>query len=85
MAIKSLFDQYSENGIMTVDHLQRFLIEVQQEANATKEDAQAIIDSVLDVKHLNVFRRKGLNLEAFFKYLCSDLNPPLSPSIGVVS
>ncbi|KAJ0101423.1 hypothetical protein Patl1_06615 [Pistacia atlantica] len=82
-AIKSLFDQYSENGTMTVDHLQRFLIEVQQEANATKEDAQAIFDSLRHLKHLNIFHRKGFNLEAFFKYLFGDVNPPLSPSIGV--
>ncbi|XAR65942.1 Phosphoinositide phospholipase C [Bertholletia excelsa] len=43
--IKALFDQYSENGVMNVDHLRRFLIEVQKEENATESDAQAIIDS----------------------------------------
>ncbi|KAK8517155.1 hypothetical protein V6N13_092441 [Hibiscus sabdariffa] len=74
--IKKLFEQYSENGLMTVDGLQRFLIEVQKEDKATRDDAQKIIDSV---KH---FHRKGLNLEAFFKYLFGDINPPLAP-LGV--
>lgn len=82
-AVKSMFDQYSENGIMTVDHLHRFLIEVQKEDKASKEDAQAIIDSLRELKHLNIFHRRGLNLEAFFKYLFGDINPPLSPTLGV--
>lgn len=81
--IKALFEQYSENGIMTVDHLQTFLIEVQKQEQATKEDAQAIMDSLHEFKHLNIFHKKGLNLEAFFKYLFGDVNPPLSPSLGV--
>ncbi|OMO50110.1 C2 calcium-dependent membrane targeting [Corchorus capsularis] len=71
--IKKLFNQYSENGFMSVDGLQRFLVEVQKEEKATREDAQKIIDSV---KH---FHRKGLNLEGFFKYLFfGDINPPLA-------
>ncbi|XWS56729.1 hypothetical protein CRYUN_Cryun09bG0110400 [Craigia yunnanensis] len=74
--IKKVFEQYSENEIMSVDGLQRFLVEVQKEDKATREDAQKIIDSV---KH---FHRKGLNLEAFFKYLFGDINPPLA-SLGV--
>ncbi|KAI9157129.1 hypothetical protein LWI28_017327 [Acer negundo] len=76
--IKSLFREYSENGIMTVDHLHRFLIDVQKEPNATKEEAQAIIDNL----HMNIFHRKALNLEGFFKYLFGVGNPPLSPSHG---
>ncbi|XVE69426.1 hypothetical protein DITRI_Ditri09bG0151400 [Diplodiscus trichospermus] len=74
--IKRVFEQYAEKGIMSVDGLQRFLVEVQKEDKATREDAQKIIDSV---KH---FHRKGLNLEAFFKYLFGDLNSPLA-SLGV--
>ncbi|XP_042481966.1 phosphoinositide phospholipase C 2-like isoform X2 [Macadamia integrifolia] len=81
--IKSLFESYSENGVMSVDHLHRFLIEVQGEDKATKEEAQAIIDTMKESMHLNIFHRKGLNLEAFFRYLFGDLNPPLSPSLGV--
>ena len=76
--IKKVFEQYSENGIMSIDGLQRFLVEVQKEDKATREDAQKIIDSV---KH---FHRKGLNREAFVKYLFGDINPPLA-SPGVIN
>ncbi|XP_061351666.1 phosphoinositide phospholipase C 2-like isoform X4 [Gastrolobium bilobum] len=77
--IKTLFDQYSENEVMTASNLRRFLVEVQMQEKATEEEAQAIIDGY---KH---FHRKGvgLNLETFFKYLFSDSNPPLLPSLGV--
>ncbi|KAJ8769470.1 hypothetical protein K2173_002960 [Erythroxylum novogranatense] len=81
--IKQLFGEYSENGLMTVDHLHRFLIQIQRQENATLHDAQAIFDSLHDLKHLNLFHRKGLNLEAFFKYLFGDVNPPLDPKLGV--
>lgn len=80
MDIKSLFDQYSENGLMTVDHLHRFLTEVQKEEK-TKEEAQVVLDQSLhEFRHLNIFHRKALNLEAFFKFLFSDNNPPISSS-----
>ncbi|GMP47810.1 hypothetical protein CsSME_00015387 [Camellia sinensis var. sinensis] len=69
---------------MTVDHLHRFLIEVEGEDKATKEDAESIIESLNELKHLHIFHRKGLHLEAFFHYLFSDSNPPLSPSPKVI-
>ncbi|XP_054797408.1 LOW QUALITY PROTEIN: phosphoinositide phospholipase C 2-like [Prosopis cineraria] len=78
--IKSLFDHYSENGFMTAAHLQRFLIEVQKEEKATEDEAQAIIDGL---KHMISFHRRVLALDGFFKYLFSDQNQPLSPSLGV--
>ncbi|XP_021816353.1 phosphoinositide phospholipase C 2-like [Prunus avium] len=71
--IKNLFNQYAENGTITIDNLQNFLIEFQGEPNATKEDAQTIFNSL---RHLNIFQRKGLHLDAFFRYLLGDLNPP---------
>lgn len=72
-----LFEQYSESGTMSVDHLRRFLIEVQKEEKTTLEDAQAVLDG------LGHFHRKGLGLEGFFKYyLFSDSNSPLAP-LGV--
>eukprot|EP00262_Sarcandra_glabra_P006646 TRINITY_DN1901_c0_g3_i1.p1 TRINITY_DN1901_c0_g3~~TRINITY_DN1901_c0_g3_i1.p1 ORF type:complete len:586 (+),score=106.81 TRINITY_DN1901_c0_g3_i1:233-1990(+) len=80
--IKSLFEQYSENGIMSVEQLQRFLVQYQKEEKATVEDAQAILDKLKEFKHLNIFHRKGLNLDDFFRYLFGDGNPPLPP-IGV--
>ncbi|KAF3433437.1 hypothetical protein FNV43_RR24539 [Rhamnella rubrinervis] len=82
--VNELFERYSENGIMDADHFLRFLVEVQKEDKATKEEAQTIIDNTLrELRHLPVFHRKALNLEAFFKYLFGDTNPPLSPSLGV--
>lgn len=82
--IKALFDRYSENGLMTVDHLRRFLVEIQKQENATTEDAQAIFDQLHELKHLNVFHRRGLNLEAFFKYLFGDVNLPIDVKRGVI-
>ncbi|KAK6156132.1 hypothetical protein DH2020_010380 [Rehmannia glutinosa] len=78
--IKEIFDRYSENGVMSADHLRRFLVDVQGEESATLEDAQAIMDSL---KHLSIFHRRGFNLEGFFKYLFGDVNPPLNPKLGV--
>ncbi|KAK4433275.1 Phosphoinositide phospholipase C 2 [Sesamum alatum] len=78
--VKEIFGRYSENGVMSVDQLRRFLVEVQGEENATLEDAQSLMDSL---KHLNLFHRRGFNLETFFKYLFGDVNPPLNPKLGV--
>ncbi|KAI3458551.1 hypothetical protein Pfo_015214 [Paulownia fortunei] len=78
--IKEIFDEYSENGVMSVDGLSRFLVEVQGEKNATVEGGQGIMDGL---KHLHIFHRRGLNLEAFFKYLLGDGNPPLDPKLGI--
>ncbi|KAL0303851.1 UNVERIFIED_CONTAM: Phosphoinositide phospholipase C 2 [Sesamum radiatum] len=78
--VKEIFGRYSENGVMSVDQLRRFLVEVQGEENATLEDAQSLMDSL---KHLNIFHRRGFNLETFFKYLFGDVNPPLNPKLGV--
>ncbi|CAA2934330.1 phosphoinositide phospholipase C 2-like [Olea europaea subsp. europaea] len=78
--IKALFNEYSEKGIMGLDQLRRFLDEVQKEENATLEDAQAILDSLHE---FNIFHRKELNIETFFKYLFGDVNPPLNPKLGV--
>ncbi|ESW13760.1 hypothetical protein PHAVU_008G224000 [Phaseolus vulgaris] len=77
--IKTLFEDYAENEIMTPSHLKRFLVEVQKQEKATEEEAQVIIDSF---RHFHR-RSVGLNLESFFKYLFSDDNPPLIPSRGV--
>ncbi|KAL2549622.1 Phosphoinositide phospholipase C 2 [Forsythia ovata] len=81
--IKAIFERYSDNGVMGVDQLQSFLLEVQKEENATVDDALAIMNSLHELKHLNIFHRRGLNLEAFFKYIFGDINPPLNPKLGV--
>lgn len=74
--IKLLFNQYSANDLMTSEHLLRFLVEVQKNDKATIEEAEAIITHNSPF----VFHKKGLNVDAFFKYLIGDSNHVLSPS-----
>ncbi|CAI0443665.1 unnamed protein product, partial [Linum tenue] len=84
--IRGFFNRYSENGLMSADHLRRFLVEVQKQENATLEDAQAAINSLQELKHLNILhhhRGQSLNLETFFKYLFGDINPPIDLKRGV--
>ncbi|XP_058110204.1 phosphoinositide phospholipase C 2-like [Magnolia sinica] len=81
--IKEAFETYAENGVMGVEKLQTFLMEYQGQKNATREDAQAILDSLREFKHLNIFQKKGLTLEAFFRYLFGEHNSPLFPSVSV--
>ncbi|KAL3650265.1 1-phosphatidylinositol phosphodiesterase [Castilleja foliolosa] len=81
--IKNIFDEYSENGVMSVDQMRRFLVEVQREENTTLEDAQAVMDGLHELKHLNIFHKRGLNLEGFFKHLFGDTNPPVNPKLVV--
>ncbi|OIT38904.1 PREDICTED: phosphoinositide phospholipase C 2-like [Nicotiana attenuata] len=76
--VKNTFKHYSDGaGVMNVNNFHRFLIEVQKEKNVTLDDAQAIINKHGDPKHT------GLQLDAFFKYLFSDINPPLDPKLGI--
>lgn len=77
--VEMMFRKYSENGIMNIDHLQRFLEEIQGESSDTK--AQAIFNNL---KHLGIFQRRGLRLEDFFRYLFGDLNLAFSPSQRVI-
>ncbi|XP_075499987.1 phosphoinositide phospholipase C 2-like [Primulina tabacum] len=81
--IKAIFNEYSEKGVMGLDELRRFLVEVQREESATVEDAQAVMDSLSELKHLHILHRRGLDLEAFFRYLFGDINSPLNPKLGV--
>lgn len=70
--IKTLFENYSDKGLMTTDLLLRFLIDVQKQDKATREEAQAIINASSSLLH-----RNGLHLDAFFKYLFGIDNSPL--------
>ncbi|KAG5238357.1 phosphoinositide phospholipase [Salix suchowensis] len=76
--VKKLFQDYSQNGTMSMDGLLKFLSKVQGQNNAKEDDAEVIFNSL---KHLNIFPRKGLNLEGFYRYLLGDLNTPLSPRV----
>ncbi|EOA25236.1 hypothetical protein CARUB_v10018550mg [Capsella rubella] len=51
----------------------RFLIDVQKQDKATREEAQAIVNASSSLLH-----RNGLHLDAFFKYLFAINNSPLS-------
>ncbi|KAG1371576.1 phosphoinositide phospholipase C 2 [Cocos nucifera] len=81
--VKEVFQKYSEGGVMGAEQLQRFLVEVQGEAKATREAAQAVIDGMRELKHFNVFQKKGLSLDAFYRYLFGDDNTALLRSLGV--
>ncbi|KAL0426246.1 UNVERIFIED_CONTAM: Phosphoinositide phospholipase C 2 [Sesamum latifolium] len=76
--IKALFEKYSENGLMDVEHLYRFLKEVQGEGKLTREEAETVMESFLNQhKHLNIFQRRSLYIKEFFRYLLSEDNSPL--------
>nr|ABM90640.1 phospholipase C [Torenia fournieri] len=77
--IKLLFENYSENGSMSVENLHRFLQEVQGEENITAEETENLMESFLheEHRHLLIFHRKHLNLEEFFAFLRSETNSPL--------
>ena len=78
--IDILFKEYSPDGIMSMDDLCDFLVQFQgeEEGDSINKHAQTIFDSL---KHLNIFHRKGIHVEAFFRYLLSDLNGPLAEVI----
>ncbi|CAO2840854.1 unnamed protein product [Amaranthus hypochondriacus] len=77
--VVNIFNNYSDNGVMSIERFHNFLVDFQGEEKATYDHAQNIFNSL---KHLHVFQRKGLHLDDFFKYLFGDLNPPLAP-LGV--
>ncbi|KAK0604873.1 hypothetical protein LWI29_020386 [Acer saccharum] len=63
---------------MTVEDLLRFMKNVQDEENATTEQAQTIFNSL---KQLFIFPRRGLHLDAFFRYLLGDHNLPITSNV----
>ncbi|VFQ58320.1 unnamed protein product [Cuscuta campestris] len=76
-AIKALFADYSDNGIVTIDHFHRFLIEIQKQLDSTRDDAIALFQQI------GVQAGQGLDLYGFFKYISDDLNSPLPLNRGV--
>lgn len=73
--VVNLFHDYSDNGVMSVEMLHKFLLDYQSEDMSTLEDAQAILNNL---NRLHVFPRRGLHIDDFFRYLFGDLNPPLA-------
>ncbi|CAN7038451.1 hypothetical protein BRARA_B01141 [Brassica rapa] len=75
--IKTLFEDYSGDGRMSVDEMLRFVIQVQGEKHA---DSNYVKDIFHRLKHHGVFHPRGIHLEGFYRYLLSDFNSPLPPS-----
>ncbi|KAJ7533669.1 hypothetical protein O6H91_13G059700 [Diphasiastrum complanatum] len=74
--VQEVLKEYAENGHVGAEKLQRFLVEVQGEAQATKSDAEHFIDLQLrESKLLPKLHSQGLSLDAFLHYL---LNPLLN-------
>lgn len=70
--IKQVFESYSVYGIMSIDNLISFLEKEQKEVNNVTKEAQNIFNSLKH--HHNIVHKRGLNLDAFFKYLIGDYN-----------
>ncbi|WZZ31542.1 hypothetical protein YC2023_014943 [Brassica napus] len=75
--IKTLFEDYSGDGRMSVDEMLTFVIQVQGEKHA---DSNYVKDIFHRLKHHGVFHPRGIHLEGFYRYLLSDFNSPLPPS-----
>lgn len=78
--INNIFYKYTQNGTMNMDELCDFLIRFQgeEDSDVTKKHAQDVFHSL---KHLNIFQRRGLHFDAFFRYLFGDLNGPLNDQV----
>ncbi|THU52787.1 hypothetical protein C4D60_Mb10t07630 [Musa balbisiana] len=74
-AIREVFEQYSEGGVMREQELRRFMKEVQGEAGA------GVNDAIKRSKYLKELQKKGLSVDEFYRYLFSDDNAahPSSP------
>lgn len=78
--IKELFEVYSENGMMTVENLQKFMMEVQGEDEMSFEQVEAVMEeAAYRHHHHHLHHRKTLTLESFFRFLISEINSPLPP------
>ncbi|CAN0837976.1 Phosphoinositide phospholipase C 6 [Linum grandiflorum] len=82
--VMHLFRQYGEgHHEMSAVHLRNFLIEHQNEADYSLQDAERIVAEVLQRRHhLTRYARNGLNLDDFFHFLLSDdLNGPINTQV----
>ncbi|KAL7092661.1 hypothetical protein ACP275_12G177200 [Erythranthe tilingii] len=77
--IKALFENYSGNGLMNIEHFHKFLMEVQGDDKLTREEAETVMKSFKNEhKNLNILQPKSLSIKEFFRYLLSEINAPLS-------
>ncbi|CAN1338999.1 Phosphoinositide phospholipase C 6 [Linum perenne] len=82
--VMHLFRHYAEgHDEMSADHLRNFLVEYQNEAECSLEDAERIVTEVLQRRNnLTSYDRNGLNLDDFFQFLLSDdLNGPINTQV----
>lgn len=82
--VKEMFKKYAEGGThMTAEQLWQFLVEVQGHGGVSIEDAEQIVDQVLQRwHHIARFTRRSLTVEDFHHYLFStDLNHPLGNQV----
>ncbi|WRX33436.1 C2 domain - like 10 [Theobroma cacao] len=67
--VKEVFMEYAGGGTcMTVEQLRRFLVEVQGDAEASIEDAERIVEEVLQRRHYNVHQDMTAPLSHYFIY-----------------
>uniref|UniRef100_A0A0D6R555 Phosphoinositide phospholipase C n=1 Tax=Araucaria cunninghamii TaxID=56994 RepID=A0A0D6R555_ARACU len=77
--VEKLFTAYSQNGQMSVKHLQSFLVEMQGQSDATEKDAENIVEAL---KHHALFHRRELNSQDFSNFLFNaDLNNALESKV----
>jgi phosphatidylinositol phospholipase C delta len=81
--INNIFYRYTQNGTMNIDELYNFLVHFQgeEDGDATLRHAQSVFHSL---RHLNIFQRRGLHFDAFFRYLFGDLNGPLNDQVNLL-
>ncbi|KAJ4786413.1 Phosphoinositide phospholipase C [Rhynchospora pubera] len=76
--LKEVYKKYAgADGAMGLEQLQRFMSEVQGEADAVAA-AQTVMERS---KEFRLLKRKGISLDAFFHYLSSNENSPLLPGL----
>ncbi|KAJ3676364.1 hypothetical protein LUZ60_003776 [Juncus effusus] len=80
-AIKEIFKEYAgKDGVMSFDQLERFMLEVQKEADPFRA-AQSVFDSIHEFRLVK--KKKSLSLDAFFhNFLFGNENSPLSLGVN---
>lgn len=85
--VKDVFMEYTEGGSnMTIEQLNRFLLEFQGDCSAKLADAETLLEEMLQIKHhslkLTCPQRNLISLEMFYNFLFSaDLNPPTNNQV----
>lgn len=85
-SIKALFRAYTSDDqtTMSPDQLLRFLTEFQGMKHANLETAREIVNQFRDFRfYIRGGHVRGLSVDSFFRYLFSDHNSPLNPSVSI--